>query len=595
MNVSSAARPAIAHVLVHGYLGAAADLAPLAQGLASTDSVECLQLPGHGGTDTPAFDETAFLSALSAAVRRQREAGRRLVLIGHSTGGNLILSWLAAELRESPAGLGDLLLLVLCATPPRIDAAYARRWSEHRDGRGRQPSLHDLGSLAAMVNRLARGPELRLAAPVLVVHGAADELVPLQDAEVWRRRSSGPTRLAPIAGAQHHLFDGAGSALAIDVIRRAVDDARNACTLPPPLQALPRLAPFGTAWPHGLRHIAESPAGRRLLGQAFAADPVATVEPTVANIEITTRCTLACVSCARTRLKPRSRFMSRTDFVRVLDALPHAWRIVLVGLGEPLLHPEAIEFVQLASAQGRRVGLVTNAMQLDAAMARALCSSGLASITFSLDAIDQAAARRVRRGSRMQHILANIRGFMAERERQGALLATSVFTALTAETVGELEAIVDFAASVGIDALMATDLNFPVNQARSVRAGFDTETARILRHALRQAATRRLPVLSVRGLEEFDLQRRWPEFLMLRGEELTSRSPQHGHCLSPWQSIPIGVDGKLTICDCQPESDIGNVHSLPVSEWWNGTAMTNHRRRMLSDDPPAACRDCPRF
>jgi MoaA/NifB/PqqE/SkfB family radical SAM enzyme/alpha-beta hydrolase superfamily lysophospholipase len=595
MNTTSAGGVAVGHVLVHGYLGSPANLAPLAAALVDAGDVESLHLPRHEGVGTPAFDEQDCQSTLSAAIHHQREAGRRLVLIGHSTGGNLILSWLARELESRPNSLDDLLLVVLCAAPPRINTAYAHRWATHREAHGRQPALHDLASLAAMVNRLARRTAQPLPAPVLIVQGNDDELVPAADAENWRDRIATSTRLVRVADVGHHLFEGAGSAIAIDAIRRAVDDARLASALPAPLQGLPGLAAFGTASPHALRHLAESPAGRRLLGQCFAADPVAAIEPTVANIEITTRCTLACVSCARTRLKPRSRFMSRSDFVGVLDALPHAWRVVLVGLGEPLLHPEVIDFVRLAADRGRRVGLVTNAMQLGAGMARALCSSGLASITFSLDAIDPAAARRVRRGSRMPHILANIRGFMAERERQGARLGTSVFTALTAETVGELEAIVDFAAGVGIDALMASDLNFPVNQPRSVRAAFDDHAGRILRHALRQAAARRLPVLSVRGLEELDLQRRWPEFLMLRGEQLAERSTRHSHCLSPWQSIPVGVDGRLTICDCQPDAEVGNLHTTPLSEWWNGPTMTAHRRRMLSNDPPEACRDCPRL
>jgi len=590
-------RPALGHVLVHGYLGSPADLDSLARGLAGdqADAVECVRWPGHGDAELPAFDEEESLSTLTAAIRRQRLAGRRLVLIGHSTGGGLILSWLARELEQGPGDLGDLVLVVLCGTPPRIDTSYARRWAEHREGRGQQPSLHDLAGVAAMINRFARRPALSLPAPVLIVHGAGDELVPWEGADAWRRRLDTPARCVRIAGAGHHLFTAAEHQMAIDVIRRAIVDARNAGvhrSLPEPL---PEIAQFDAAWPHSLRQIWDSPAGMRALGEAFVADPVASVEPTVANIEITTRCTLACVSCARTRLKPRSRFMSRGDFLGVLEALPHAWRVVLVGLGEPLLHPEVIDFVNLAADRGRRVGLVTNAMQLDPAMAQALCSSGLASITFSLDAIDPVAARRVRRGSRMPHILANIRGFMAERERQGARLGTSVFTALTAETVPELEAIVDFAASVGIDALMATDLNFPVNQPRSVQASFDSEACRTLRNALRRAAARRLPVLSVRGLEELGLEQRWPEFLMLRGEQLAERSMQHRHCLSPWQSIPVGVDGRLTICDCQPDAEVGNLHTTPLSEWWNGPTMTTHRRRMLSNNPPEACRDCPRF
>jgi radical SAM protein with 4Fe4S-binding SPASM domain len=287
--------------------------------------------------------------------------------------------------------------------------------------------------------------------------------------------------------------------------------------------------------------------------------------------------------------------MSREDFRRVLSHLPHASRIVLVGLGEPLQHPDLIEFIRLAVADGRRVGLVTNAMLLDTEMAQALCASGLASITFSLDAIDQATATRVRRGSDIEQISANIRTLMEERKRQATRLSTSVFTALSSDTIDEFGAIVDFVADHEVDAIMVTDLNFASNQSRSVRNVFSPTHAGTVRKALKRALARGLPVLSVKGLEAFALDKQFMDYLLLRGEQLVSRSGRREHCASPWQSIPVNVEGNLSLCDCQPSEIIGNIHREPLSTWWNGPAMTEHRRRMLSDNPPEACRVCPRF
>jgi MoaA/NifB/PqqE/SkfB family radical SAM enzyme len=287
--------------------------------------------------------------------------------------------------------------------------------------------------------------------------------------------------------------------------------------------------------------------------------------------------------------------MSRADFIGTLEQLPHASRIMLVGLGEPLLHPEAVEFVRIAVARGRRVGLVSNAMQLDERLAVALCSSGLAGITFSIDAVDPAAAARVRRGSDMQLISANIQRFMTENKQSGSSIGTSVFTALTGETLHEFASIVDFVADHGIDALMVTDLNFPSNQARSVHRALDAAGARFVRTALQRAVARRLPVLSVRGLEELGLHVHYRDYLLRRAAQLAHRSERHTHCLSPWQSVPVSVEGNLSICDCQPTAVLGNIHRTPVAEWWNGPAMRAQRSRMLGDDPPAACRVCPRF
>lgn len=598
----------IAILLVHGYLGSPANLAPLAEHLSlkfGADAVTSVCLPGHGTNAIPPFDETAFLAVLADAIDGQLARGRHLVLLGHSTGGSLLLAEIARRLAQDAVSLSDLLLLVLCATPPRIDLSYVQRWSAHADERLAHPTIEmqDIGAIVSLVNRLARRAPLAVPAPVLIMHGEADELVPVEDAEFWRiGRLMTTQRHVRVPQAKHHLFSGEGAATIIDTIGRAIDDARQRMAFTPESAAprslydlVPGLEPFCEVCPDSRRHILDSPAGRMALEGVFEPALIAAVEPTVANIEITTRCNLGCVACARTQFKLQSRSMSLESFRRVLAQLPHAFRIVLVGLGEPLMHPQLIDFIRLAVAAKRRVGLVTNAMLLDAEMARALCESGLSSLTVSIDAVDQAVAARLRPGSDMSLISENIHKLMAERRRQGSRMGTSVFTALTGETIAEFEAIVDFVADHEFDALMVTDLNFQSNQARSVHRIFSAEHARSLRSALKHAVKRRLPVLSVWGLEEFALDVRYLDFLLFRGEQLAHRSTRHSHCLSPWQSIPVDVAGNLSLCDCQPSAKIGNIHQIPLSDWWNGLTMIEQRRRMLGDDPPEACRVCPRF
>ena len=595
---------AIGIILVHGYLGNPADLGSLETRLVDRlgrDAVENLCLPGHGTSQLPPFDEGAFLPVLAAAIDRQRAEGRCLVLLGHSTGGSLILAEISRRVADDPGSLDALRLVVLCATPPVIDLGYVQRWADH--AADYKTYLHDVGALVALVNRLARRGPLPVPAPVLVIHGDADELVPAAAAEQWRSgRLATTQRHVRIAGAKHHIFTGEGAAIAVDTVCRAVDDARHrdcidhASTAQRKLfDMTPGLEAFCYGWPDSTRHVRNSPAAHNALKEDFELGVIAPSEPTLANIEITTRCNLGCPACARTRLKLKSKSMSRDDFLHVLDHLPHAHRIVLVGLGEPLMHPEVIDFIKLGVAAGRRVGLVTNGMLVDAAMAQALCESGLASITFSLDAVDQATADRVRPGSDMERISANIHTLIRTRRTLGARLGVSAFTALAGETVDHFEAIVDFAADHELDALMVTDLNFACNQERSVRHVFAEKHARRVRKAIKRAVARRLPVLSVWGLEEFALDRRYLDFLLLRGEQLAHRSGQRSYCASPWQSIPVNVEGSLTVCDCQPIAVIGNIYRTPFTAWWNGPAMAEHRRRMLGDDPPEACRTCPRF
>ena len=102
-------------------------------------------------------------------------------------------------------------------------------------------------------------------------------------------------------------------------------------------------------------------------------------------------------------------------------------------------------------------------------------------------------------------------------------------------------------------------------------------------------------MLSVRGLEEFGLWKRYGKYLLLPPDRLYQRSRRRAWCCSPWQTVPVNVKGEVTLCDCQPGVPAGNLFERTLPEIWNGQVFVDHRKKMLSDDPPEACSICPRF
>lgn len=574
-----------AALLVHGYLGSPRELAPLEERLGAElgrASVRSVLLPGHGQGAEPPFLSRAFVLAVREAAESLPPGP--LVLVGHSIGGSIALA--AAEtLARRPA------LLVLAGTPPRIGAGYAARF--RRQGGG-SADLAQLAELVRFVNGLSR----RAApwnGPLLVLQGEDDELVPAGEAELWRGRAAA-VRILRIPGALHDLFHGQGGQLAVDVVARAVRDAERSLADPSWAARLPRLRESLARWPATLHHLREGPAGRRLDGCTPDFEEVARTEPTLLNLSVTTRCNLACPSCARTFTPLKPADVSEEAFARILEQVPHAARVVLVGLGEPLLHPQLPRLVRHAAAS-REVSLVTNGTLLTRELSRALLEAGLSGLTVSIDATTREALARVRPGTDLEEVRKNLGGFLVERAGAGleSRVGVAVFTALSAPTAGELEGIVAALLPLPVDAIMLSDLNFPENEARSLYRGLSREGAARLDRVLRQALLSGLPVLSVLGLEELSLPERFREFLLLRGARLSERRSRHAHCCSPWQTLPVGPDGEVTLCDCQPRVRLGNVLEEPFSAIWNGPAMRAHRRRMRSADPPPACRACPRF
>jgi MoaA/NifB/PqqE/SkfB family radical SAM enzyme len=315
-------------------------------------------------------------------------------------------------------------------------------------------------------------------------------------------------------------------------------------------------------------------------------------DPIQLNIEITTHCNLACGHCARSFRSPAQKHMDPAQFEYILDLMPNTFKVVLVGLGEPTLHPQLVDMVALATRKGHRVGMVTNAMCLEKKLSRRLITAGLRFLTFSLDSVDATTVSRVRPGSHINRILKNIRAFM---EIGGKTVQTAVFTAVSMDTVFDLPSLADAVAVLGVDAWMLSDLNFKSNQAKSQWKNWEKVNQKAIGDAIRLAFSRSLPVLSVYGLEALGLKHRYTDYLILRPAGLGQRAATHHGCQSPWQTLPLDVNSVATTCDCRPHASLGSLLSQPFSSIWNGDLMKEHRRRMRSQTPPEDCLGCPRF
>lgn len=584
-------------VLVHGYSGSPDTLSSLASRLAAQygpAAVISVCLPGHGQGDDPApvFDQAAFIQTVAAAISACGGEGRQVIVLGHSTGGTIALAALE-KLRSVPA------LLILASVPKRIDAVSLERWEKHRKEKIEIPFI-SVANMVSLINIVGAKP-IRGSFPVLLMQGAEDDLVPPHEVSHWEQGSfEGPLRTVVIPKAGHDLFQGAQNALAIDLVLRAIVD-QTAVLLPAEEQALdeitsiePEIGRFLARSPSSRRHILRCPSGCSVNSTSPALAPLTDREPVFANIEITTRCNLRCTYCARTVSGIKGDDMSRETFVRLLGLLPHACRITFVGLGETLLHPQVVEFVALASAQGRRTALVTNGMMLDRALSQELLAAGLDSITFSIDSADQNIASEVRPGTDLSRVINNIKAFI-ELSQASRQIATSVFSAVSTRTIGRLEELMDEVAGLGVHVVMLTDLNFKENLKDSLWHNADDRIAGLVRKGVARAFRKQLPVLSVRGLEEFGLAKRYEKYLLLPPDSLYTRSRERAWCCSPWQTVPISVTGEATLCDCQPGVPLGNLLDQPLSGIWNGAIMQDHRQRMLGTDPPEACRICPRF
>lgn len=350
-----------------------------------------------------------------------------------------------------------------------------------------------------------------------------------------------------------------------------------------------------------LERVAASPVGRKHLDPGVRARllhpgtaSIATAldlsslapPPARLDIEITTRCQLACPLCART-LHPGVAScpdMTPSLFEKAIEESEHCDELFFVGLGEPLLHPDLPAFVKRAAGAGLTPRLVTNGLLAAPDTLGRLRDNGLAEVTFSMDTLNPLRFRTLRGGASLDIVLAN---FKAVPEG----LVKSVFVTLSRTNIGDLTDLVDLAAADGLRAIAVTDTNFEENFNLSLNA---SEDAAPLAAAIRYAHEKGILLISPHFHDFDNTLASLLRCRVRRVRDLSARHRRHTHCLAPWRIAVVGANGQMTPCNCAPLNGMGNMSGQSLTGVWNAPGFQAWRDAVMKG-ANAACLSCPRY
>lgn len=350
----------------------------------------------------------------------------------------------------------------------------------------------------------------------------------------------------------------------------------------------------------------KSAAVRRIISEKLSLSPPEFVDeeirtpppPFFIDLEITTACQLNCSYCARTFMKVSPKHMTFQMFRRILNASPNVIAVNLVGLGEPLLHPELERILQDLNKRKIRTSLVTNGMGLDRKKAEVLLKNGLSSLTFSLDSTDHSIFKKYREGADLSVILDNIRGFMALRKKiVNSEMTVSIFAVLQEDTLAGLGALAEFAASVNIPAIVVSDLNFLENKNKSISSSSTRNNLlKKLLDQMREVASRGVVLLGPNILDSVNIADDWPTSIIKKPEQiLKKKNPTHQNCLAPLRTLVVRVDGNTNYCNCTPETSAGNFTSKTLEEIWWEKGYQRFREKLFIGPVSDCCKVCPRL
>jgi MoaA/NifB/PqqE/SkfB family radical SAM enzyme len=316
--------------------------------------------------------------------------------------------------------------------------------------------------------------------------------------------------------------------------------------------------------------------------------------PVCLYLEVTNRCNLLCETCPRTfeELEPPAD-MSWELFTRIVDQVPDIARVVLHGVGEPMLVKELPRMIRYLKDRGTHVLFNTNGTLMQPRRFQELIDTGLDELRVSLDAADRVSYARIRGKDFFGRIVRDVGRFIEFQKRVGAATPrVSLWLTGMKETVGQLPEFVRLAASMGVTEVHLQRLVFDedgyglASAAHSLFEATEAEERRAIEEA--QAIGASLGVtLDASGATE-------PGVSLKRQDERGWAT-----CRRPWSLMYFTAHGRALPCCIAPFSvrgygnyTLGDATQQSLREIWNSGAYQDFRTALLSDAPPSPCQNC---
>jgi MoaA/NifB/PqqE/SkfB family radical SAM enzyme len=314
-------------------------------------------------------------------------------------------------------------------------------------------------------------------------------------------------------------------------------------------------------------------------------------------IEPTSRCNELCQQCPRTLLsREDDRDLSFADFCSIVDQFPVLDRVVLHGLGEPLLNKELPRMISYLKARGTYVLFNSNGILLNEKRGQALIEAGLDEYRLSMDGATREMYAKVRGVDAFDKIWRNVRAFIQQQKAQDASKpAVSLWFTAMRENLPDLPKLVDLASEAGVKEIYLQRLvYFEEGLAASKQALFrrsSPEELALIKHCEQ--------LCRERGIRFKAAGSATPVESLIRdfGER-----PWSG-CSRPYTLTYITSSGNVLSCCFAPfghksareykeERVLGNIFQESIESIWHGERYKAFRRAFESDHPARHCSQC---
>jgi MoaA/NifB/PqqE/SkfB family radical SAM enzyme len=301
------------------------------------------------------------------------------------------------------------------------------------------------------------------------------------------------------------------------------------------------------------------------------------------QIQITSRCNLRCPICTKNVFCSEwiDGDMDMGTYRAIGRAFPYLKQVYIDAWGEPLLHPDFWEMASIAREGGCSVGTTTNGTLINREVARRL-ADGLDVVGISMDGATAGTYESIRRGAKFDEVVEGVRELIAAKKelRADGYPLVSLLFLKNRRNIHELPGVVDLAAELGADEVIASNLTYVAKPEHEVLRVYSLQGAApeylaILDQARKRAKHRGL------GLHIYPLEPKRVAFCEARPLEALHITWDGFVSPCVYLTLPVrsGTMAKVHegVSYRVPITRLGNVNESELIDIWNSEAYQMFR------------------
>lgn len=334
--------------------------------------------------------------------------------------------------------------------------------------------------------------------------------------------------------------------------------------------------------------------------------------PVSVYVDINLKCNLRCPSCHRNHPQHAGRewpLMPLDLFERVAAELfPTAWRVMLTGGGESLVHPDIDRILETCRRYQVYATIISNGTTVNRKRAALLAAAGVY-MGISVDGATRETFEKLRYPARWDRFLKSL-DLIVEARRNAANRAffPHLQVVVQRDNIDELPGFVELAARHGFELVKFSNLfaHFPeleplVPDPARAAASFVEAYERANESGIRLEApdygqtpvADRIAGLRERNVFPISLDSS-PSMKYVTGGFVKYPDVQSLRCGVPWSEAMITPEGKVVV-GCCSQYQMGDLSTQTFARIWNGEPYRLLRRTVNSGEPMEFCarRACP--